>query len=60
MAKGRSLFGDPASQIQELTGVVKLDLAKLNSDIAFLQEVCVGGVGGYGCICAYTHVQASF
>ena len=39
VAKGKSLFGDPASEIQELTGIVKQDIAKLNSDIAYLQEV---------------------
>ena len=39
VARGRSLFGDPASEIQELTGVIKQDIAKVNSDIAFLQEV---------------------
>ena len=51
MAKGRSLFGDPASQIQELTGVVKQDLAKLNADIAFLQEVCVCARVRVCCVC---------
>ena len=38
MAKGRSLFGDPITEIQELTQVIKQDLAKLNSDIAALQQ----------------------
>ena len=38
MAKGRSLFGDPTSEIQELTQVIKQDLAKMNSDIASLQQ----------------------
>lgn len=38
VAKGRSLFGDPTSEIQELTQVIKQDLAKLNTDIADLQQ----------------------
>ena len=38
VAKGRSLFGDPTADIQELTQVIKQDLAKLNSDIATLQQ----------------------
>ena len=38
VARGRSLFGDPTSEIQELTQVIKQDLAKLNSDIADLQQ----------------------
>lgn len=38
VAKGRSLFGDPASEIQDLTQVIKQDLAKLNTDIASLQQ----------------------
>ena len=38
VAKGRSLFGDPTSEIQELTQVIKQDLAKMNSDIASLQQ----------------------
>lgn len=38
VAKGRSLFGDPTSEIQELTQVIKQDLSKLNSDIASLQQ----------------------
>ena len=39
VARGRSLFGDPASEIQRLTQVIKDDIAKLNSDIAGLQQV---------------------
>ena len=39
MARGRSLFGDPASEIQSLTQVIKEDIAKLNSDIAGLQQL---------------------
>lgn len=38
VARGRSLFGDPASEIQDLTQVIKQDLAKLNTDIAHLQQ----------------------
>ena len=38
VARGQSLFGDPTSKIQDLTQVIKQDLAKLNSDIASLQE----------------------
>ncbi|XP_064403371.1 syntaxin-5-like [Halichondria panicea] len=38
LARGRSLFGDPTSEIQELTQVIKQDLSKLNSDIADLQQ----------------------
>ena len=38
VARGRSLFGDPTSEIQELTQVIKQDLAKLNTDIADLQQ----------------------
>lgn len=38
VARGRSLFGDPTSEIQDLTQVVKQDLAKLNTDIAHLQQ----------------------
>ena len=38
VAKGRSLFGDPTSEIQDLTQVIKQDLAKLNTDIAHLQQ----------------------
>ena len=32
------MFGDPASEIQDLTQVIKQDLAKLNTDIAHLQQ----------------------
>ncbi len=32
------MFGDPTSEIQELTQVIKQDLSKLNSDIADLQQ----------------------
>ena len=32
------MFGDPTSEIQELTQVIKQDLSKLNSDIANLQQ----------------------
>lgn len=39
VARGRSLFGDPTSEIQKLTFVIKDDIAKLNSDIASLQQV---------------------
>ena len=38
VAKGRSLFGDPTSEIQDLTQIIKQDLAKLNTDIAHLQQ----------------------
>lgn len=38
LARGRSLFGDPTAEIQDLTQVVKQDLAKLNDDIARLQQ----------------------
>lgn len=38
LARGKSLFGDPANEIQELTGIIKQDIAKLNSDIAYLQD----------------------
>ena len=38
VAKGRSLFADASTDIQELTQVIKQDLAKLNSDIAELQQ----------------------
>lgn len=38
LAKGRSLFADASTDIQELTQVIKQDLAKLNSDIAELQQ----------------------
>lgn len=38
VARGRSLFGDPASEIQNLTQIIKEDIAKLNSDIAGLQQ----------------------
>lgn len=39
MAKGRSLFGDPAAEIQDLTQTIKQDISKLNSDIAALQKL---------------------
>ena len=39
MARGRNLFGDPALEIQELTQTIKQDIAKLNSDIAALQNL---------------------
>ena len=39
MARGRSLFGDPAAEIQELTQIIKQDIAKINTDIAALQEL---------------------
>lgn len=45
MARGRSLFGDPTSEIQDLTQVIKQDLAKLNSDIADLQKLVRMGSG---------------
>ena len=38
VARGQSLFGDPTAEIQDLTQVIKQDLAKLNSDIAELQQ----------------------
>ena len=38
VARGRSLFGDPTTDIQELTQVIKQDLSKLNSDIGSLQQ----------------------
>ncbi|XP_065882707.1 syntaxin-5-like [Dysidea avara] len=38
LARGRNIFGDPSSQIQELTAVIKQDLANLNSEIAALQQ----------------------
>ncbi|CAI8037409.1 Syntaxin-5 [Geodia barretti] len=38
LARGRSLFGDPTADIQELTQVIKQDLSKLNSDISSLQQ----------------------
>ena len=38
MARGRSLFGDPTADIQELTQVIKHDLSKLNSDIGALKQ----------------------
>lgn len=38
LARGRSLFGDPTTDIQELTQVIKQDLSKLNSDISTLQQ----------------------
>ena len=38
VARGRSLFGDPTADIQELTQVIKQDLSKLNSDISSLQQ----------------------
>ena len=39
MAKGRSLFGDPAAEIQDLTQTIKQDISKLNSDIAALRTL---------------------
>ncbi|XP_011405691.1 PREDICTED: syntaxin-5-like [Amphimedon queenslandica] len=39
LARGRSLFGDPALEIQDLTQSIKQDLSKLNSDIAALQQL---------------------
>jgi syntaxin 5 len=38
LARGRSLFGDPTADIQELTQVIKQDLSKLNSDIGALKQ----------------------
>lgn len=38
VARGRSLFGDPTADIQELTQVIKQDISKLNSDIGSLQQ----------------------
>lgn len=38
VARGRSLFGDPAAEIQELTQVIKQDISKINTDIAALKE----------------------
>ena len=38
VARGRSLFGDPTADIQELTQVIKQDLSKLNSDIGALKQ----------------------
>lgn len=38
LAKGRSLFGDPTVQIQDLTQVIKQDITALNSSIADLQQ----------------------
>ena len=39
VARGRSLFGDPAAEIQELTQIIKQDIAKINTDISTLQEL---------------------
>ena len=39
VARGRNLFGDPAAEIQELTQIIKQDIAKINADIATLQEL---------------------
>jgi syntaxin 5 len=39
LAKGRNLFGDPALEIQDLTQAIKQDIAKLNTDIASLQQL---------------------
>ena len=33
------MFGDPAAEIQELTQIIKQDIAKINTDIATLQEL---------------------
>ena len=38
VTRRRTLFSDPGNEIQELTQVIKQDLAKLNSDIADLQH----------------------
>ena len=38
VTRRRTLFSDPGNEIQELTQVIKQDLAKLNSDIADLQQ----------------------
>ena len=38
VTRRRTLFSDPSNEIQELTQVIKQDLAKLNSDIADLQQ----------------------
>ena len=38
VTRRRTLFSDPGNEIQELTQVIKQDLAKLNSDIAELQQ----------------------
>lgn len=39
MAKRKSLFDDRASEIQELTYIIKGDLSSLNQHIAQLQEI---------------------
>ena len=48
VARGKQLFGDPAFEIQELTQVIKEDIAKLNSDIAALQQLTRSQAHGRG------------
>jgi syntaxin 5 len=40
VAKRKSLFDDKPEEIQQLTFIVKQDIAALNKQIAMLQEVC--------------------
>ena len=39
VAKGRSLFGDPAAEIQELTQEIKQSIGNINNNIAALQQL---------------------
>ncbi len=43
----RKLFGEPTSEIQDLTQDIKGDLARLNSDIGQLRDLVRSRSGGY-------------
>lgn len=39
VAKTKSLFNDPANEVEELTHIIKQDITSLNKQIAQLQQV---------------------
>ena len=48
LAKRTSMFDDPSSEIDELTGILKQDIQGLNAAIAELQRVSAARRGGHG------------
>ena len=48
VAKRKSLFDDKPEEIQQLTFIVKQDIASLNKQILQLQSLCKSQAGRYG------------
>jgi len=49
LAKMKTIFNDPAAEIEELTSIIKQNIQNLNKDIVSLREISKGGNsnGGY-------------